>query len=135
MPLGGSAAYGGRPGKDRDRPREKLAGEAVSGKRGVRSGSAAAAVGSRVRLVAGGVPGVGTVDMAAAGVATAARLRSCVRRAVCHGCARGRRSPPGATAAVIMGDRGEQPGRQMHGQAQGHEAATHCGAGEHSAVE
>lgn len=126
VPPGSCAADRGRPGKDRDRPREKLAGEAVSGKRGVRSGSAAAAVGSRVRLVAGGVPGVGTVDMAAVGVATAARLRSCVRRAVGGGCgcSPARMLPPGAAAAVIVGDRGQEAGRQMHDQTQGHEAAT-----------
>ena len=133
MPLGGSAAYGGRPGKDRDRPREKLAGEAVSGKRGVRSGSAAAAVGCRVRLVAGGVPGVGTVGMAAVGVATATRLRSCVRRAVGRGCgcAPARMLPLGAATAVIVGDRGQEAGRQMHEQAQGHEAATHYASVKH----
>jgi hypothetical protein len=133
VPPGGSAADRGSPGKDRDRRREELAGEAVSGKRGVGSGAAAPAVGSRARLVAGGVPGVGTVDMAAVGVATAARLRSCVRRAVGRGCVcpRARMLPPGAAAAVIVGERGEQAGRQMHDQAQGHEAATRCASAEH----
>jgi hypothetical protein len=133
VPPGGSAADRGSPGKDRDRRREELAGEAVSGKRGVGSGAAAPAVGSRVRLVAGGVPGVGTVGMAAVGVATAARLRSCVRRAVGRGCgcSPARMLPPGAAAAVIVGDRGQQAGRQMHDQTQGPQAATHYASVKH----
>jgi len=131
VPPGGCAADRGRPGKDRDRPREKLAGEAVSGKRGVRSGAAAPAVGSRMRLVTSRVLAPGAVSMPAVRMATTTRLRCRVRRAVCRGRARGRRSPPGAAATVIVGDRGQEAGRQIHDQAQGREAATHYASVKH----
>ena len=127
VPPGGCAADRGRPGKDRDRPREKLAGEAVSGKRGVGSGAGAPAVLTRARLGVGRVLVLGAVGMPAVGMATAARLRTYDCRVV------GRRSPPGAATAVIVGECGEQAGRQMHDEAQGHETATHCTSVEHNA--
>lgn len=133
VPPGGSAADGGRPGKDRDCPCEKFTGEAVRGERGFWSSAAAPAGWSRVRLVTSRVVALVAVGMPAVGVATPTLLRCCVRRAGCRGRARGRRSPPGATTAVVVCDRSEQPGRQMHDQAQGHEAATHCASLEHGA--
>jgi len=133
VPPWSSAVDGGRPGKDRDCPREELAGEAVRGERGFGSSAAAPVGWSRMRLVTSRVLALGAASMPAVGVATPTLLRCCVRRAGCRGRARGRRSPPGATTAVVVCDRGEQAGRQMHGQAQGHEAATHCASVEHGA--
>lgn len=133
VPPGSSAADSGRPGKDRDRAREEVAGEAMSGERGFGSRVVLPSIRSRMRLVPSRVVALGGVGMPAVGMATPARLRCRVRWAVCRGCAHGRRSPPGAAAAMIVGERGEQPGRQMRGQAQDREAATNSAGGDHGA--
>jgi hypothetical protein len=133
VPPGGTAADGGRPRNDRDRAREEVAGEAVRGERGFGSSVAVPAGWSRMRLVTSRGLTLSAVGMPAVRMATPTQLGGRVRWAVCRGRARGRMSPPDAAAAVVVCDRGEQPGRQMRGQAQGHEAATHCASVEHVA--
>ncbi len=76
---------------------------------------------------------VGAVGTVAVGMAAAARLRACACRVLCCECGRTRMLPSGAATAVIVGDRGQEAGRQMHNHTQGYETATHYGAGEHSA--
>ena len=72
------------------------------------------AVGSCMGMAAFLAVVVGAVGTVAVGMAAAARLRACACRVLCCECGRTRMLPSGAATAVIVGDRGQEAGRQMH---------------------